>query len=230
MKCSTCGDNRADHFTDPDGCEGGACMSGSEGARCRRYEAVEKTPAEAAREKASTNKTVTGADHPDTSHEAAALTLPNSGTQKRSVYDLIAASKTRGMTDDELESALNKSHQSVSARRNDLAGEKLIYDSGKRRRTKTGHPATVWLVAPLDGSPIQQEFDFDEDDMEDEGAPEFDARIVILASFLAGRIAADMAKRDSWGLMKLAKEAMAELGLNPGEAPEKPLVEAAAAA
>ncbi|WP_286347368.1 hypothetical protein [Frondihabitans sucicola] len=205
-------------------------MSGLDADRCRAYEAAAKAPAEVARDKASVDKTTTGSSHPETAKDAGQKALPNSGTQRRTAYDLIVAAKDRGMTDDELERAMMKPHQSVSARRNELCTDELILDSGKRRRTKSGHEATVWIAAPTDGSAYQPAFEFDTLDVEDEAEPDFDNRIVVLASFLAGKISPSMAKSDMWGLMKLAKDALTEVGLDVGAAPVKPVEETSLAA
>lgn len=224
MKC-VCGGTRTDHReAATDGCECSVCCRLELAEKCRSFAEAPKTQVETARAKAAETRTTTGSDHPDTSQEAAAKVLPNSGTQRRTAYDLIVASKDRGMTDDELERAMMKPHQSVSARRNELSADELILDSGKRRRTKSGHEATVWVAAPLDGSALQPSFDFERDDaeVEDEAEPEFDNRIVVLASYLAGRFSTDSKPRDAWSVMKIARDALAELGMEPGDAPSKP--------
>lgn len=55
-----------------------------------------------------------------------------------------------GMTCDEIEVALNMSHQTVSARVRDLVKDRfLIMDSGKVRKTRSGRNAIVWMEFPL---------------------------------------------------------------------------------
>lgn len=73
--------------------------------------------------------------------------LPRKGTLARQVFDLIGS--RRGLTDDELEYATGRSHQSVSSARNRLMEDGLVYDSGEVRTTRYGHDATVWKVARL---------------------------------------------------------------------------------
>ena len=54
----------------------------------------------------------------------------------------------RGATCDQLEQVLNMSHQTTSARLNDLAGRGKVVDSGRREKTRTGRPAICWKVVP----------------------------------------------------------------------------------
>jgi hypothetical protein len=57
-----------------------------------------------------------------------------------------------GMTCDEVEHQLNRTHQSISARVNQLRDTGWIVDSGTRRNTRSGRKAIVWTptVAALD--------------------------------------------------------------------------------
>ena len=52
----------------------------------------------------------------------------------------------RGATCDRLEQVLGMSHQTTSARINDLARRGKIVDSGRREKTRTGRPAICWKV------------------------------------------------------------------------------------
>lgn len=54
----------------------------------------------------------------------------------------------RGATCDRLEQALGMSHQTTSARLNDLARRGKIVDSGRREKTRTGRPAICWKIVP----------------------------------------------------------------------------------
>ena len=49
-----------------------------------------------------------------------------------------------GLTVDALEQILNRSHQSVSARVNELRNKGWVTDSGIRRATRSGRSAIVW--------------------------------------------------------------------------------------
>ncbi len=61
------------------------------------------------------------------------------------VYDTIAASKD-GCTDDEIEVATSLTHQCASARRRGLVLKNRVMDSGRRRATRSGRKAAVWVV------------------------------------------------------------------------------------
>lgn len=91
-------------------------------------------------------RTQMGNTHPPTSRAAAARALPRSGSDRRRVYDLIAARGAEGATDDEIEVALGLPHQTASARRNGLRDDGWVADSGRRRPTRTGAEATVWVT------------------------------------------------------------------------------------
>lgn len=94
--------------------------------------------------------TRTGRAHPDTSHVAAAAALPRLGTMRRAILAWIG--KRGGMTDDELEVATGRTHQSVSAARNGLVRDGWLVSStdpaGRPavRLTRSGNAATVWYL------------------------------------------------------------------------------------
>ena len=85
-------------------------------------------------------------DHPDTSHIAAA-TIPRTGTLRRAVYDAIHRTGDEGMTDSELQRALDMDGNTERPRRVELIDAGLIKDSG-RRRYEGGRPMIVWVVVP----------------------------------------------------------------------------------
>lgn len=68
---------------------------------------------------------------------------PRLGTLQADVLEMI---RWKGSTDDELEVALRRSHQSVSASRNTLARKGLIRDSGLRRKNRYNNDAIVWVA------------------------------------------------------------------------------------
>jgi hypothetical protein len=51
-----------------------------------------------------------------------------------------------GLTDDELETRMGRTHQSVSATRNTLMRKGKVADSGLRRKTRSGNDAIVWVA------------------------------------------------------------------------------------
>lgn len=92
------------------------------------------------------NTVAVGANNPATSHKAAAKAFPRSGTKRREVFEIIKASAQNGMTDKELEKQTGWQHESLSATRNSLMKDELIFDSGQRRNTPAGNEAIVWVV------------------------------------------------------------------------------------
>lgn len=84
---------------------------------------------------------VTGNANPATSHEAGA-SLPGIVGDARKVFDEIVLGG--GLTCDQVEQKMNRSHQTISARVNQLRDKGWIVDSGLRRLTRSGRKAIVW--------------------------------------------------------------------------------------
>ena len=84
--------------------------------------------------------------HPQTSYNAAMKALPNTGTKRRIVYDLILSKGDLGLCDHEIEIILNWTHQTASASRNSLMNDGWVINSGKTRLTPQKHPAIVWVA------------------------------------------------------------------------------------
>jgi predicted transcriptional regulator len=82
----------------------------------------------------------------DTS-EAAADSLSDVTLTKlrMKVYSFIV-DQPNGATCDETEAALNLRHQTVSARIRELALANRIYDTGRRRRTRSNRTARIYTV------------------------------------------------------------------------------------
>lgn len=78
----------------------------------------------------------------DTSLEAFDSIKKDLSSLKERVFLVII--KENGLTCDEVELMLRLSHQTASARINDLLKENLIYDSGQRRKTRSNRNAIVW--------------------------------------------------------------------------------------
>lgn len=81
-----------------------------------------------------------------TSVLAALVTLPRSRTRRYAVLEAIAAAGEHGRTDDELIGELGIPHQSVGPRRLELVEGGWIEDSERRRPTRTGADAIVWVL------------------------------------------------------------------------------------
>jgi len=80
-----------------------------------------------------------------TSQKAAAKVFPRSGTKRRECYEIIKASGATGMTDLELEKQTGWKHESLSACRNSLMNDGLVFDSG-RKRVVDGSERMIWVV------------------------------------------------------------------------------------
>lgn len=98
----------------------------------------------------------------DTSIDAAESHTPEDAKNLRArVYALIAtrsstSGKLVGVTSDEAEAELELSHQTCSARFNELRNRGLIVDSGERRKTRSGRNAAVYVVKGSDADRARQ--------------------------------------------------------------------------
>ena len=88
-------------------------------------------------------------NQPETSVAMAEKALPKTGTLRATIYGIIDRSPD-GYTCDEMEIKLNRSHQSVSATFNSLKRDDWIVDSGRRRATRYGNLAIVWVATKGD--------------------------------------------------------------------------------
>ena len=79
-----------------------------------------------------------------TSREAAQSIEPQLGNLEELVLEAIRASRD-GLTCDEVEEFTKLSHQCASARVNGLMKRGVIVDSGRKRKTRSGRNAIVWI-------------------------------------------------------------------------------------
>jgi hypothetical protein len=106
----------------------------------------------------------------------------------------------KGATDEELEDILGMKHQTVSARRRDLVISGLAAQSGRRRYTRSGATAQVWIWVPEDwvgGGRVLE----------------------LVRQAAAARVKNKRARGgrhplDMWGMVRVAREAF---GQSPGE-------------
>jgi hypothetical protein len=80
--------------------------------------------------------------------QAAAASLPRSGTQRARVLMAIQRAGRIGKTDEELAAFLRMDGNSVRPRRLELVEQGLVVDSSERRPTEAGGDAIVWVTAP----------------------------------------------------------------------------------
>lgn len=95
-------------------------------------------------------------DGPDMSIQAGE-SLKDLGKLARQVFDEIVVvssfptgysfpeTTVGGMTVDQIEQTINRSHQSVSARVNELRNKGWIVDSGRKRLTRSRRSAIIWV-------------------------------------------------------------------------------------
>lgn len=87
--------------------------------------------------------------HSDTSFDAACKTAGKSGTLRRSVYELLHERGSYGCIDEEIQILLDMNPSTQRPRRVELVDKGLVIDSGKRRPTKAGIGAVVWICTPM---------------------------------------------------------------------------------
>lgn len=98
------------------------------------------------------------ADAPVESAEAAAAVQPSVSIRRRRVLLHVAAQNMRGIISDELEQDLGMPHQSASACLHWLERQGFIRRDGRRRPTRTGAMAGVYVVTPDGRAALAVEF------------------------------------------------------------------------
>lgn len=88
--------------------------------------------------------------HSDTSRSAAEAIADVAHTFKAKVMDAIQKAGAHGMTDEECARKLLLDPNTQRPRRVKLVEEKLVVDSGQRRKTIGGRKAIVWVSTPLE--------------------------------------------------------------------------------
>ena len=83
-----------------------------------------------------------------TSKAAAASMVAIAPSIKRRIYDFILSRGARGATDDELEVALDLTHQTASSRRYALAQAGAVKRTDEKRPTRSGRSAFVYVAEP----------------------------------------------------------------------------------
>lgn len=83
-----------------------------------------------------------------TSQAAAEAMIDHAPNVRRRIFAFLVSRAERGATDDEIEQALDLSHQTASARRNLLVREGAVENSEAKRPTRSGRAAVVWVADP----------------------------------------------------------------------------------
>ena len=124
----------------------------------------------------------------DTSEDAADAIEPDAATVRGIVLEAIRSAGRNGLTDEEMQIALEMNPNTQRPRRRELVMKGLVADSGHRRPTSTGRNATVWATAslhPIDRGPHEPS---------NKRLAKAEARIVALEAELAE----ERAKRRHW--------------------------------
>jgi hypothetical protein len=92
-------------------------------------------------------------DARDTSRIAAVLAWPAAPTQRERVLGLVQHATwigwgdDFGITDEQIQNELGMNPSTERPRRLELEEQGLIFDSGEKRKTRSGRPAIVWRAS-----------------------------------------------------------------------------------
>ena len=84
--------------------------------------------------------------HSETSHEAAEAIAHPSARLRHLVYECIRDSQQQGLTDEEVQLALDMNPSTERPRRVELVNAGLVRASGRVRPTRSGRNAVVWVL------------------------------------------------------------------------------------
>ena len=76
--------------------------------------------------------------------------MPNLGTNRARVYQLIYDKQENGATDQEMQATLNLPGDTLRPTRLSLLKSGLIYDSGKTRLNENGNECVVWVISDIE--------------------------------------------------------------------------------
>lgn len=84
----------------------------------------------------------------ETSREAAESVADDVAALRAIVFELFQREGEAGLTDDEIAATLELDGNTARPRRWELAQDGVIRDSGRKRKTRRGRNATVWVLVP----------------------------------------------------------------------------------
>jgi hypothetical protein len=90
------------------------------------------------------NKVIIASNARETSRIAAERIYPKTGSIRLSVYEFLVRQGLRGATDQEMQSNLNLSGDTIRPTRMTLLKDGFIMDSGETRKNTNGNPCVVW--------------------------------------------------------------------------------------
>jgi hypothetical protein len=82
-----------------------------------------------------------------TSTVAAARIAGRAGSLRAKIYDFLKARGEHGATDQEIQTALQLSSNTENPRRGELVKKGLVVASDRKRKTRSGCPAIVWVLS-----------------------------------------------------------------------------------
>lgn len=85
-----------------------------------------------------------------TSRKASESVEPRTGTLRRQVFDFLNNRGLHGATDEEIETALAISGNTVRPSRGTLVDDGYVIDSGTTRKNRNGHDCIVWVAKQTD--------------------------------------------------------------------------------
>jgi hypothetical protein len=86
-------------------------------------------------------------DAPETSRIAADRIAGHAGTLRAAVLDLLRERGEHGATDQEIQDALQLPSNTEIPRRWELVNAGAVVASGRKRKTRSNCPATVWVLS-----------------------------------------------------------------------------------
>lgn len=92
----------------------------------------------------------------DTSEAAADAITMSVATLRARIYSEISKRGVHGATDDEMQVALGIKSQTQSPRRRELVMQGRVADSGRRRNTRSGRSAKVWVTSEVPLPPVEK--------------------------------------------------------------------------
>ena len=84
-----------------------------------------------------------------TSIQAQIKAVPRMSSHKARVYQFLVDCMERGATDQEMQTALKMSGDTLRPTRGNLLKDGFIYDSGKTRQNLNGNECIVWVVSAI---------------------------------------------------------------------------------
>lgn len=85
-----------------------------------------------------------------TSIQAQIKVAPHKSALQTRVYQYLVDCMERGATDQEMQSVLKMSGDTLRPTRGKLLKDGLIYDSGKTRTNENGNECIVWVVSTIE--------------------------------------------------------------------------------